>query len=434
MNTKVIIAIVLVVSILGLSPLLLGINDAGYRTVVQYPSGTLFVKFNPGLYGKWFGSTEVYKDVLTFDFDKSVNEDEASLDQKGIEVRYQDGGVGTIFGIARFSLPIDIPNMVKVHKEFRSNNGIAFKSIKPITEEIANHTAGLMSSEESYAEKRGTYTQYVKTQLAKGKFATVQSEIVTVEAGFEFCLEANLTKTLKKECRDVKKTTKQIPIIREVKGAPSYEVSDFKQYGISVAGFNIVDWGYEKKTLDQISAKRAATMAIITSKANAEKSKQDTITAEQKGLADVKKAEYEEEVIKVKAVVVAKRKKEVAVIKAKQLVDVAAQGKLEAEQKKLAAYEEKKRQIALGQGESTRKKLNMEADGALQAKLNTYEKVQNRFAEAIEKQKWVPEVMMGSSGGNVANGGAAVDLINLLNVKTAKELSLDMRMKGKKSR
>ncbi|MGH8557125.1 MAG: hypothetical protein ACRESZ_06610, partial [Methylococcales bacterium] len=51
--------------------LLFGINDAGERTVVQYPTGTLYIKFSPGIYFKGFGSTEVYWDVYTYDFDKA---------------------------------------------------------------------------------------------------------------------------------------------------------------------------------------------------------------------------------------------------------------------------------------------------------------------------------------------------------------------------
>jgi hypothetical protein len=212
---------------------------------------------------------------------------------------------------------------------------------------------------------------------------------------------------------------------------PKHLSSDLKQYNISVSGFNMIDWGYEKKTLDQIAAKRQATMAIITAKANAEKAKQDAITAEQQGLANVTVAKYEKEVEKQRAVVDAEKAKEVATIAAEQQVEVAKQQKLEAEQRKLAAYEEKKRLIALGQGEAERKRLNMEADGALQAKLDAYVAVQNRYAEAVEKQKWVPEVQMGGSSGQT-NGSAATDLIQLLNVKTAKEMSLDMTMKGKK--
>ena len=429
MNMKSIIAGITILLVLAISPLLIGINDAGHRTVIQYPNGTLSYKFEPGVYAQWFGSVEVYKDVITFDFDKTVNGEGSTLDQKGIAVRYQDGGTGTVFGIARFRLPSSEVDMAKIHKEFRSNAGVAHKIIKNTTEEIMNHTAGLVSSEESYTD-RGTYTQRAKTQLRLGKFATRQKEITTVEVGMEFCLAGKLTKELKKECHDVKKTKKIIPVIATKDGVDVHVANDLKQYGITLSGFNMVDWGYEKKTLKQISDKREATMAIITSKANAERAKQDAITAEQQGLANVKTAQYEEEVIKQKAVVVAQRKAEVAVIAATQLVDVAAQQKLQAKEKQLAAVHYKKEQILIGQGDGERKRLVILADGALAQKLATYEKVNANYAKEFGKQKWVSEITMGGSAGKGNSGSnAALNIIEMLSVKTAKELSLDMKIK-----
>lgn len=402
-----------------------GINDAGHRTVVQHLNGNLDVVFKSGPYMQWAGKTTEYKDVLTFDFDKTENEEGVTIDQDGISVRYQDGGEGTIFGIGRYSLPNDIEHMLKVHREFRSNDGIAYKIVKPITEEISNHTAGLMSSEESYTD-RGTFTTRAKTQLTKGKYVTVQFETITTEAGMEYCLEANLTPGLKRECKNVKKTTKLIPKIAKKDGLDLHATHDFDQYGIRMAGFTLVDWTYEPKTMKQISDKREATMAIITSKANAERAKQDAITAEQQGLANVKKAEYEKEVEKIREVVDAEKAKEVAVIKAKQRVDVAVQNKLTEEQNKLAAYETKKKDIALGQGEAERKKLVMLADGALQQKLDAWVQVNKAYAAQFSKQKWVPEIQMGVTG---EGGNGAAAMIDLLSTQAAKQLSLDMKMK-----
>jgi len=409
MNFKTITAIAVLVLTIGISPMLIGINDAGHRTVVQYPNGTLSYQFDPGVYMQWFGNVEVYNDVITFDFDKTMNEEAATLDQPGIAVRYQDGGTGTVYGIARFRLPSTEVDMAKIHKEFRSNDGVAHKIIKNTTEEIMNHTAGLVSSEESYTD-RGTYTQRAKTQLRLGKYDTEQSTILTVEAGMEFCLEDNLTEKLAEECHDVKRTKKIIPIISTIKGVEQHTDNDLKQYGITLSGFNMVDWGYEDKTLTQISDKREATMAIITSKANAERAKQDAITAEQQGLANVQTAKYLEEVEKVKQVVIAERVAEVAVIAATQLVDVAKQKKAQAEQMKEAAVFTKAEQILLGEGESERKRLVMEADGALEIKVDAWKEVNFAYAREFGKQKWVSEVTMGNSGGG-ASGSAAQDLI-----------------------
>jgi regulator of protease activity HflC (stomatin/prohibitin superfamily) len=400
------------VALLGLALVIFtgsGINDAGHRTVIQYPNGSMKVKFTPGWYLTGWGSTTVYNDVITFDFDKTTSSEGVSLDQNGSAVRYQDGGLGTIYGKARFSLPDDRETMLELHNAFRNNRGVSQKLIKTVTEESLNLTAGLMTSEEAYAEKRTTFTEWSREQVESGKFKTVLDEIVvTNESG--------------------KTETRKVPVIQYGEnGLPIHSSSDFKQYGIRVDGFQITDWDFEQKTLQQISAKREATMAIITAKANAERAKQEALTAEEQGKANVMTAKYEMEVEKEKAIVEAERAKEVAIIAAEKLVETARQGKLEAEQKKLAAYEYQEEQIARAEGDAEYKRKVMEADGALQQKLATYENVNARYAQAIAAQKWVPEIEMG--GGTGGDSNAAEQLINLLMTKTAKDLSLDLTTK-----
>lgn len=386
-----------------------GINNAGHRTVVQYPTGTLYVKFSPGIYPQWFGTAEVYNDVITFDYDKTASSIDSSIDQVGISVRYQDGGTGTVYGKARFSLPSDEMTMLHLHKAFRSNRGVSQKLIKSVTEEGMNLTAGLMSSEEAYAEKRSIFTQWASQQISKGKFQTKLEKITTVDES------------------TAKTVTKNVPVISYGEdGLPVHLNSDLNDYGITVNGFQITDWDFEPKTLQQIASKREATMAIITAIANAERAKQDAITSEEQGKANVMTAKYEKEVVKERAIVDALREKQVAVISAERRVEVARQEKLEAEQKKLAAGEYKQEQILRGEGDGAYKRIVMEADGALAQKLATYEKVMGRFASAIEKQKWVPEVQMGNSA---AGGSAAMTLIEMMGVKAAKDLALDMNVK-----
>jgi regulator of protease activity HflC (stomatin/prohibitin superfamily) len=390
--------------------LTVGVNDAGYRTVVQYPSGHTWVKFEPGIYFSFFGKTREYPDVITFDHDKEEDSEESTLTKRGIDVRYQDGGLGTIYGKARFALPTDELSMLKTHKAFRTPDGVGNKLIKPVAEEATNMTAGLMTSEDAYANKRGIFIQWTQDQIARGKYATY--------------LES---KQVKNEQGEIE--WKSVPVIRtdDTTGQPIHSSSDLAEYGITLLGYQITDWDFEPKTLQQISTKREATMAIITAKANAERAKQDTITAEEQGKANVMKARYEKEVEKQKAIVEADKTKEVAVIKAKQKVSVAEQSRLEAEQKKLAAVEYKQEQILRGEGDGEYKRLVMEADGALAQKLETYRYAIDRWASAVEKQKWVPEIQMGSSNGQSTN--AANQMVELLMVKTAKDLKLDLNPK-----
>jgi len=65
----------------------------------------------------------------------------------------------------------------------------------------------------------------------------------------------------------------------------------------------------------------------------------------------------------------------------------------------------------------------------LHEKLKAYVDVQKAFAAEIGKQRWVPDVQFGAEGGS--NGGSATDLINMLNAKTAQDLSLNMKMRNK---
>ena len=408
--TKLIVVGILFVGVILVSFMAFGINNAGHRTVVQYPTGTLYVKFSPGIYPQWFGTAEVYNDVITFDYDKTDSDVGSSINQVGISVRYQDGGTGSVYGKARFSLPSDEDTMLHLHKAFRSNRGVSQKLIKSVTEEGMNLTAGLMSSEEAYAEKRSIYTQWSSQQISMGKFQTKLEKVST--------FDESTGKTV----------TKNIPVISYGdNGLPIHLDSDLADYGITVNGFQITDWDFEPKTLQQIATKREATMAIITAIANAERAKQDAITSEEQGKANVMTAKYEKEVIKEQAIVDAQRQKEVAVISAEKNVEVARQIKLEAEQKKLAAAEYKQEQILRGEGDGAYKRIVMQADGALAQKLVTYERVMNRFASAIEKQKWVPEIQMGDA--NTSGGNNAMTLIEMMGVKAAKDLSLDMKIK-----
>ncbi|CAG7856867.1 hypothetical protein MCAMS1_01519 [biofilm metagenome] len=391
-----------------------GINDAGERTVVQFPTGKLYVKFSPGLYLKAFGTTHKYWDVSTYDFDKEDSAGKAnenSLISTGISVRYQDGGTGKVFGKARFALPNDEETMLKLHRDFRDKFAVAQKLIRTVTEESMNLTAGLMTSEEAYAEKRGIFTQWAEQQIATGKFVTELKSVV------------------EKEETTNERQVRNIPVIKYgADGLPIQRGSDFKMYGIKVNGFQITDWDFEQKTLDQISRKREATMGIITAKADAERARQEALTAEEEGKKNVMVDRYAKEQEKIQAVVDAEKEKEVAVTKAKQAVLVAEQGKMEAEQKRLAAMEYKQEQILRGEGDGEYKKLVMSADGALTAKLEAWQAVHMRYAEAIEKQKWVPDIQMG--GGAQASGSAANDLIEMLKAQTAKELRLDMNVKS----
>ena len=71
----------------------------------------------------------------------------------------------------------------------------------------------------------------------------------------------------------------------------------------------------------------------------------------------------------------------------------------------------------------------MKADGALAQKLEAWKEVNKYYASAMKdyKGQWVPNVVMagGQQGQNI---NAAQSLLDLFMVKTARDLSLDMKI------
>jgi hypothetical protein len=72
----------------------------------------------------------------------------------------------------------------------------------------------------------------------------------------------------------------------------------------------------------------------------------------------------------------------------------------------------------------------MEADGALDKKLEAYVKVNGFFANAIQSAQpgaWTPAVQMGTSGGG---GNNAQSLMDMFAAKAAKDLGVDLQAAG----
>lgn len=95
-----------------------------------------------------------------------------------------------------------------------------------------------------------------------------------------------------------------------------------------------------------------------------------------------------------------------------------------------AAEAIKKEQTLLGEGEGARKRAIMIADGALTQKLNAYKEVNAKWAEAFANYTGniVPQISSGETGSN--NG--AVQFMQMMGMKAAKDLSLEISIPKQK--
>jgi regulator of protease activity HflC (stomatin/prohibitin superfamily) len=372
---------------------LVEVNGAGEILVIQGLDGNLKVVYKPGPTGQWFGDVTRYKKSSQIYF--LAPEEKAAIggeDDKSLPVKFNDGGHAWISGSIRVDLPLDEGKMRKVHSTYGSQQSVASQLVNTNVSKSIFMTGPLMSSKESYAEKRNDLIYYIEDQASKGVYKTKTTAVK--EADPLSGIEKNVSKV-------------EIVLIN---GTPyRQEKSSIEEYGIRLHNISINDIRYDKTVENQIQGQQKAIMSVQSAIANAKRAEQDAITTEKQGQADAAKAKWQQEVIKARMVTEAEAAKAVAML-AVETADL-----------------NKRKSILEGEGEAAKKRLVMQADGALTQKLATYERVQAKWAQAYSDYKGniVPTYFSGGS----RPGNAGSEFMEIMTAKSARDLGLDLKNK-----
>lgn len=366
--------------------------DASHIMIVQSPvSGDLACYTDPGVKWQGFGKVTVYPRRATYAF--SV-EDKIDNSKK---LRFNDGGHANLYGSSQWEMPLDCPSIIAIHKTFASAAGVESAAVSKMIDSAVYLAGPLMSSTESSGERRAELVQYINDQAEKGVYVTqvVEKEITDPITG-------------------AKKEVAITQIVRDRDGNPRRQQGSILQdFHIKLLPMSISEIRYDAVVEDQIKQRQQATTQVQIAQANAKRAEQEKLTTEAQGAANAAKAKWEQETIKAKEVTAAQQRLAVAELDAK------------------AAEQYKREQILRGEGDAQRKQLVMNADGALDQKLEAYIKVNGFYANAIQTAQpnaWTPAVVMGGGGGSPSNAAALIDLFT---AKAARELGIDMSVSGK---
>lgn len=394
--TAIVAGVVVLIMILSIGTLVENV-PADEFVVIQSPvSGNLKWYFEPGIKWQGWGKVTNYKRSAQYWF--SNKKDQGAEADQSIKVRFNDGGHANLSGSVRIDLPMEEAKMTMLHKTFGSQIAIEQQLVRTVFEKSVYMTGPLMSSKESYAEKRSSLISNIEDQALSGIYKTISKEVKGKDP-----MTGN------------EKTVTTVELVSSPtapNGIARQEDSPLHTFGIRAYNLSINSIDYDKDVEAQISTQQRAIMEVQTAMAEAKKAEQAAITAAKNGEANAAKAKWEQETIKAKEVTLAEQQRDVAKL-----------------QKDAAEYN-KQKLILEGQGEAEKRRLAMAADGALSQKLNAWIEVNKVYANAIAVHPgpWVPSIIMGNSGGSK---NAATDLMELLTVKTAKDLSLNMNMDKK---
>jgi regulator of protease activity HflC (stomatin/prohibitin superfamily) len=331
-------------------------------------------------------------------FGKVTKYDKRSIYKFSSKVRFNDGGHAVMGGSVQFDMPIDKEHLNLIQTKYGCEEAIKTQLLQTVVNKSIYMTGPMMSSKESYAEKRNYLINYVEDQISNGIYKTLSRDTI-----------------IKDPLSGTDKTVTYIEISMK-NGIPErQDEAVLKKFGITAFNFAIDNLDYDPVVEKQIQQQQQITMDVQTSIADAKKAEQRAITVEANGKADAAKAKWDQEVIKARAITSAEKDRDSA--------NLAMQ----------ASGYIKQAAILQGEGEAAKRKLIMSADGALEKKLATYEAVNQMWAQAFEKfqGQLTPTTVMGGSG-NSGSMNAGLNFMEIMTAKAAHDLSLDMGLPGKK--
>lgn len=150
--------------------------DAGEFVVVQYPTGTLSVKKTSGIMFQGLGKATHYKKSNQFwylsDRDKTAVDLESDSSDNSLPAVWTDGGKSKVSGSARYDMPTSDDEILKLHSIFGSQESVERQLVKTNMEKAIFSTGPLMTSKESYAERRNDLISLIEDQANKGVYRT----------------------------------------------------------------------------------------------------------------------------------------------------------------------------------------------------------------------------------------------------------------------
>lgn len=388
------LAVVVVGVVLMAGKNLLENVNADEIMVIQSPiSGEMSWYTTPGIKWQGLGKVTKYTRRSIYEFQN--------------QVRFNDGGHATMHGSIQYEMPLDVENLTSIHVRFGSPEAVQRQLVETVVNKSVYLTGPLMSSKESFAEKRNSLIHYVEDQVENGVYQTTQRDA-----------------RIKDPITGAEKTATVVEIVGGKDGLPMrQEEAVLTSFGIKPFNFSITQLSYDDAVDQQIQQQQQLAMDVQTAIAESKKAEQRAITVAEQGKADAAKAKWEQEVEKAKAVTLAQQEKEVAELEAQKRLAVAT---LDAQ----AAGQYKSERLLRADADAEYKRRVMEADGALTQKLEAMVKVNELYADAIKNHPgpWVPSIVMG--GGDAKSGGqqGAMPLIDLLTARTAQQLAVDLKV------
>ena len=125
---------------------------------------------------QWFGDVVRYTQRGTIFF---KNTEETGDDR--LPIVFNDAGKGFISGSINYELPNDESKLNEIHRRYPSQASLEESLVKPALNKSVYLTGTLMSSYESYKDRRSQLVQYVDDTVQNGVYQTDSREVTVTD-------------------------------------------------------------------------------------------------------------------------------------------------------------------------------------------------------------------------------------------------------------
>lgn len=404
-----------------------GYNEAGYQTHVRTIWGTESVEDNVGWYFKGpFGRDQSWKQAQTVQFTKGGdrNEVDDAVNIEDFQITYLGNVTGTAEASTRFRLPQG-EQFLQIAREYRTPNNFYATAVIPAVKETLQTTASMMSADDYFAGGRSEFSTTFEDQLRSGQFHVRRTETQTVAARTQ---NDDETAVVGREGGEVKRSQFQITKLTDKEGNFLRKVQPFRSMGVDVVEARITD----VVPNDQF---RQRMQRVQDSQAQLALARQDRLREEEQKLLVITRGEREVEEKRqmtlkdqVERTTQAETDKQLALITAAKVKEEAMIQKETAATQLETARLEAQRTKTLADAEAHAKKVVIDANGALEQKLDALVKINAVWAQAA-KEAPVPTTVIGGGDGSTSRQTEVSSLMQMLMVNQAKALSIDTAIK-----
>lgn len=329
---------------------------------------------------------------------------------------------------ARYLLPTDPTDFLRMAREYRTPQNLLNTALVPAFKETLNATASLMSAEEYYSGGRTEFNNEFSNQLENGIYIVRRHEILKPRIGGAVKGSANVSKgTDQDDFGSDQQTVFVVEKLKDATGTPRRKTQQFTNYGVRVVDSRVTDMQPNKKFVERMQLKQQASADRAIAIEQRIQEEQQKLLVEARGQRVVAERQATWKADQIEKTTIAETSRQLVVTEARKQKDKATIDKQTAGILLDKAKIDAQSVVVAAEAKAFEKKALLEADNALQVKLNAWLTAQKYWSDA-HARKPVPTTVFGTGGGTdgpLDQRNSVHDFMNLVIMKSAKDLNVD---------